>query len=182
MSVLPPSAVRSSIHFCRIEKHPPPLHLFTCPGKSATCAISSPLYLRLGLAAASRCSLLFFYRGKEGGRGNWLPHHRRWLLTCLLACPSGISAEKVRRCGTGGRNAFWPIPLVKKGGRAYLVELPLSRHVTGAIGRFNSIVSLSPLSSRRIEFHKYPPSYLPLADLSTVSDWILPLNLIHRTV
>ena len=101
---------RSSIHFCRIEKRRPPLplpplHLFTCPGRTLEkrhlCDIR-----RLGWAAVSRCSLLFFY----GGRGNCLPHHRPMMdVACLLACFAcllEISAEKVRRSGTGGRNAF----------------------------------------------------------------------------
>ena len=67
-----------------------PLYLFTCPGKSATCAISS-----LGWAAVSRCSLLFFY----GGRGNCLPHHRqtRWLLY-LLALPVSWRFRR-KKCG-----------------------------------------------------------------------------------
>ena len=60
---------------------------------------------------------------------------------------------------------------------------PLSRHVSvigggGAIGRFNSIVSLSPLWSRWMNSANILPSLVPpiyLADLSSVSDWTRPV-------
>ena len=151
MSVMSP--VQSIFAGLKSVPLPLPLSLSTCSPAQVVGKAPLVRYPPLrdpSFGLGSRCSLLFFCGGVIACH-TIADDGRRWLLACL----EGILAEKVRQSGTGGRNAFGLFSSSKRGQSEQNSPFPLSRrHVTG-IGRFNSVVSLSPLSVEpQDKFHK----------------------------